>query len=394
MFKHLFKLMWNKRKQNFLLLSEILVSFMVIFALFSFLVFYFQNYRKPMGLNFERVWTVTFDSRVVPKNTDSLNIFYKNLQQSLKAMPQIKEMTYSSMNYPFSESNMSTSLQFNKKEIQFVNRYVAGNTYKNVLGMKMLEGRWFEPQDLVAKEKAIVINETLKADVFAGQNAVGKYFSDYENKNRFKVIGVVQDVKVGGDYWPSGRAMYNQIDTGEIKYNHVILMKVNESADANFESKLYKFLGKTFNNASVEITYLKDRRDAKNELTQIPMIIFIIIAGFLIINVALGLFGVLWYNINKRKGEIGLRRAIGASGSSVSLQLVTESLILATLSIIVGSFFALQFPLLNVFDIPASVYLFAILFTILFIYVLVISCSLYPGKQAAAIQPATALHEE
>jgi putative ABC transport system permease protein len=394
MFKHLFKLMWNKRKQNFLLISEILVSFMVIFALFSFLVYYFQNYRKPMGLNYERVWTVTFDSRVVPKNTDSLNLFYQNLQQSLKAMPQIKDMSYSSVNYPFSESNMSTSLHFNNKEIQWVNRYVAGNSYKNVLGMKMLEGRWFEPQDLVAKEKAIVINETLKADVFAGQNAIGKYFNDYENKNRLKVIGVVQDVKVGGDYWPSGRAMYNQIDTGEIKYNHIILMKMNESADANFESKLYKFLGKTFNNASVEITYLKDKRDAKNELTQIPMIIFIIIAGFLIINVALGLFGVLWYNINKRKGEIGLRRAIGASGSSVSLQLVTESLILATLSIIAGSFFALQFPLLNVFDIPASVYLFAILFTIMFIYLLVITCSLYPGKQAAAIQPATALHEE
>jgi putative ABC transport system permease protein len=316
------------------------------------------------------------------------------LAQSLKAMPQVKEMTYAGFNYPFSESNMSTLLHYNKKEFNYVNDYVVGISYKDVLGMKMLEGRWFEPQDLVAKEKAIVINETLKADVFAGQNAIGKYFGNYENKNRFKVIGVVQDVKVGGDYWPSGRAMYNQIDTGSIKYNHVILMKMNESADANFESKLYKFLGKTFNNASVEITYLKDRRDAKNELTQIPMIIFIIIAGFLIINVALGLFGVLWYNINKRKGEIGLRRAIGASGSSVSLQLVTESLILATLSIIAGSFFALQFPLLNVFDIPASVYLFAILFTILFIYVLVISCSLYPGKQAAAIQPATALHEE
>jgi len=394
MFKHLFKLMWNKRKQNFLLLSEILVSFMVIFALFSFLVFYFQNYRKPMGLNDERVWTVTFDSRVVPKNTDSLNLFYNNLQKSLKAMPQIKEMAYTSMNIPFSNSNMSTSLHYNKKEIQYVNRYMAGVTYPNVLGMKMLEGRWFEPQDLVAKEKAIVINETLKTDVFAGQNAVGKYFNDYENKNRFKVIGVVQDVKVAGDYWPSGRAMYNQIDTGEIRYNHVILMKVNESADANFESKLYKFLGRTFNNASVEITYLKDLRDAKNEVTQIPMIIFIIISCFLIINVALGLFGVLWYNINKRKGEIGLRRAIGASGNSVAKQLVTESLILATLSIMVGSFFALQFPLLNVFDIPASVYLFALLFAILFIYLLVISCSLYPGKQAAAIQPATALHEE
>ncbi|WP_448636550.1 ABC transporter permease [Pedobacter panaciterrae] len=91
---------------------------------------------------------------------------------------------------------------------------------------------------------------------------------------------------------------------------------------------------------------------------------------------------------------MGLRRAIGATGSSVSFQLVSESLLLATLSIILGSFFALQFPLLNVFNVAASVYIIALLLSIAFIYLLVIFCSLYPGKQAAAIHPAVALHEE
>jgi putative ABC transport system permease protein len=89
-----------------------------------------------------------------------------------------------------------------------------------------------------------------------------------------------------------------------------------------------------------------------------------------------------------------LRRAVGAPGHAVSAQLVYEALILATLSLIIGSFFAVQFPLFNVFDLPASVYLFAMLFATIFIYLLVLVCSLYPGKQAAAIYPAVALHEE
>jgi putative ABC transport system permease protein len=168
---------------------------------------------------------------------------------------------------------------------------------------------------------------------------------------------------------------------------------VRDGADATFESQLYKFMANTMKN-TVEIQHLSEMRDSKNEVTIIPMVIFIIIAGFLIINVALGLFGVLWYNINKRKGEIGLRRAIGASGSSVSYQLVMEAMILATMSLIVGCFFAIQFPLLSVFNIPASVYIVAILLSVLFIYLLVFACSLYPGKQAAGIHPAIALHEE
>lgn len=386
--------MWNKRKQNFLLLSEILISFLVIFALSSFLVYYFQNYRKPAGVDHERVWSVVYDNRHLTKNVDSAILFHDNLEKSLKSMPQIKEVAYTSPNFPYSESNMNTNLNLDDRQIYSVNRYVAGMDYNKVLNMKLVEGRWFKPEDKVAIAKPIVINETLKAEAFGNKSAVGKYLNNHDKTNRLKVIGVVQDVKVNGDYLPAGKAMYNQMDTTDVKWNSFILLKVNETADANFESKLYKFLGQTFNNARVEITYLNDLRDSKNEITIIPMIIFMIVAGFLIINVALGLFGVLWYNISRRRSEIGLRRAIGASGSSVSGQLVSESLILATLSIIVGAFFAFQFPLLNVFDVPASVYIYAILLSITFIYLLVIACSLYPGRQAAAIDPATALHEE
>ena len=109
---------------------------------------------------------------------------------------------------------------------------------------------------------------------------------------------------------------------------------------------------------------------------------------------ALGIFGVLWYNIHKRRGEIGLRRAVGASGMAITRQLVTEAVLLTTLSLVLGSFFAIQFPLLKVFSLPVENYVIAIIFSILFIYALVIVCSLYPGKQAAAIYPADALHED
>jgi putative ABC transport system permease protein len=53
-----------------------------------------------------------------------------------------------------------------------------------------------------------------------------------------------------------------------------------------------------------------------------------------------------------------------------------------------------QFPLLNVFDLPAGVYVTAIFLSIAFIYLLVLFCSLYPGRQAAAVYPAIALHED
>jgi len=393
MFRHLFKLIWNKRKQNFLFLSEILVSFMVIFAVFSFLTFYYQNYSKPLGFAYKKVWSISYDNGLLTKNRDSLTIFYDNLYKSLKAMPQIEEVSYSGSNFPYANSIMTTGLHLNGKRFGYVNSYVVGADYKKVWNITLVAGRWFSPEDAVTKNKNFIINETLKKQMFGNGDAIGKLIGDYDDKEKMKIIGVVQDIKANGDFWPAGNAMFTRLDTGYFRNNSHILVKVRDGADATFESQLYKFMTNTMKN-SVEIQHLSEMREAKNEDTIIPMVIFIIIASFLIINVALGLFGVLWYNINKRRSEIGLRRAIGASGSSVSFQLVTEAMILATMSLMVGCFFAIQFPLLSVFNIPASVYIVAMLLSVLFIYLLVFACSLYPGKQAAGIHPAIALHEE
>ncbi len=393
MIKHLFKLIWNKKKQNFLLMSEMLVSFLVIFAVFTLLVYYYNNYKKPMGFAYKDVWVVNYDNELDTKNTDSLNTYYETLRQSLKSMPEIKELSFSSDNTPFSQNTNSGSVFIKNKEVGGVNMYTAEDTYKDVLHMQLLSGRWFNKADAVAKYKPIIINNELKETLFGQGEAVGKLVADYDKK-KMRIIGVVQGIKVKGDYAPAGYALYSRTDTGSFRWLGKILINVAPNANAAFEGHLYKTLANFMPSSNIEIEHLTQKRKETNYFAVVPMIVLSIVAFFLVVNVALGLFGVLWYNINKRRGEIGLRRAIGASGQSVSSQLVSESLILATLSLIVGAFFAVQFPLLNVFDLSAGIYLTAIILAVIFIYLLVLVCSLYPGKQAAAILPAVALHEE
>jgi putative ABC transport system permease protein len=306
-------------------------------------------------------------------------------------MPQVKEIGFTNSNIPFSQSSMQTALSYNNKRIISINTYNVDDSYSRVLNMKVLEGRWFGKQDITAKNHPIVINASLKEMLFGNNGAVGKLIGD---GNQQKIIGVVADIKYRGDYSISEIGLYNRVDTASFHSLDKILIQVMPNADAAFEGRLYKTIAGYMKNANIEIEHLTNKRKNMNYFYLVPMMVLLIVAGFLIINVALGLFGVLWYNINKRRTEIGLRRAVGASGSSVSGQLVAEALILATLSLIIGSFFAIQFPLLNVFHLPAVVYITAQVFAIGFIYLLVLLCALYPGRQAAAIYPAVALHEE
>src|SRR5450432_1769815 len=159
MIKHLFKMIWNKKKQNALLISEMLISFLVLFAVFTLLVFNYKNYKKPMGFAYENVWLVSYNNAVKTTNADSLTLFYETLRQTIKSMPQVKEISFVNDNVPLSTNTSQGGFTYNKKFIDHLNYHVVEDGYAAVLHTTILEGRWFSKQDATFKNEPIVINE-------------------------------------------------------------------------------------------------------------------------------------------------------------------------------------------------------------------------------------------
>jgi len=394
MFTHLFKMIWNKKKQNFLLMSEILVSFLVIFVVFTLVVLNYNNYHRPPGFDDAGVWAISFtnkaptDSTLVGTADDSQSeLFRESIRQNLRGASEVKAVSFSTNNVPYAFVNNRYDINYKNVKVN-TNVYYVEDAYADALSIRPLEGRWFARADDGSKNRPVVINQTLKEKLFGNDEAIGKIVDNE------KIVGVIPDIKDKSDFQAHEGAIFKRIDTSELHLLNDLVVKVDANAGGSIESHLYKALAGNMRHSNFELRRIEDMKTAKNNITLVPMIVLLVVAGFLIFNVALGLFGVLWYNINQRRGEIGLRRAIGASGNGVSRQLVAEAVVLATLSMLVGAFFAVQFPLLGVFGVPASTYIFAILLTIAFVYLLVIICALYPGRQAASIYPAVALHDE
>ncbi len=383
--------MWNKKKQNFLMMTEMFVAFLVMFAVLTLLVFYYDSYQKPRGFIHNNVWVVTYNEAKKPESEDSLRTYMETLRKSIKALPGISDVSFTSGNVPYSFNTQSTGLKYGKVKVHS-SIFNTEDNYDDVFATKMIEGRWFEKSDMFGESSNVIINEKLKEDLFGSTPALGKEISNESEK--LKVIGIVANMKTDGDYTPAEPGLFRRVGKRELGWNNTILVKIQDNAPASTEAMLFKSLNGLIKDANIEIEHFSEKLESKNKLAMTPLIIMVVVAAFLIINVALGLFGVLWYNINKRKSEIGLRRAIGAPASSISFQLLGEALVLSTFALVVGTFFAIQFPLLDVFDLPGNVYIQALIGSITFIYVLVLICAFYPGKQAAAIYPAVALHED
>jgi putative ABC transport system permease protein len=241
----------------------------------------------------------------------------------------------------------------------------------------------------------IVVNRRLKEELFGDVSPVG--YVHAEESKEYVIVGVVDNYRYSGEFEEHRPGFFERhvlADTAS-ELPDIGLLSVSEGAGIRFEERITKRLSSIAQGWSLKIKTLSDWRATYIKEYMFTLIIMGIVAGFLVFNVALGLFGVLWYSISRRRGEIGLRRAVGADGRQVSKQILGEALVMATFAVIIGAFIAIQVPILDlVAGIENTIYFFAIACSAGLIYLIVSVCALYPSWLAARIQPAAALHDE
>ncbi|MCB0639896.1 MAG: FtsX-like permease family protein, partial [Lewinella sp.] len=171
-------------------------------------------------------------------------------------------------------------------------------------------------------------------------------------------------------------------------------IRLQPGTPADFEETINETIARITKRRDFVIENLEASRIRQSRITWIPLIAGLSICGFLILNIALGLFGVLFYSISKRRAEIGLRRALGATRHEITRQFTLEIFAVALLGMLLAAILAVQFPLLEVIPLEADNFYWSILLTTVLISVLVLLCAFWPSRQAARVHPAKALHEE
>ncbi|WP_162910705.1 ABC transporter permease [Hymenobacter oligotrophus] len=400
MFRHLLRLIWNRKRTNVLLLSEIFLSFIVLFAVGVVLVTVGHNYLLPPGFRHEQVWRLNIAAGQGEKMPRPV---LDDVLRQVRALPGVQELTLTSPNTPFRFITMNGDfVAENKVKMESVDRYDADDHYAATMGLQLLEGRWFRSTDDAATHRPAVITRNMSEKLFGTTKAalgqVVRPDARYGDpaKEHYQVVGVVEDVRVHSEFSDVSPSMWMRLvphDTTQWE-GAAVLVRVAPGQGAELQQKIVKTVAGVTRKWSTEVYTLEADRVDKLKVTVAPIVALSVVGLFLIINVALGLFGVLWYNISQRRAEVGLRRALGATGSDISSQFLTEMLVLTSLGVALGLVLAVQFPLLVAFEVPVRVYLLAMLMATGIIYLLTAICAWQPSRLAAAIQPAVALREE
>jgi len=399
MIKQMFMMIWNRKRQNALMTVGIVISFFSLFLVFTTLFYMLSNYFKPLGFEYEDVWYMNPGWSV--QEPEEILETIRQVEFALDSYPEIESHSFSNC-FLFVPVAMSMSAFMNNGEEVTVNKGLAGDHFDEVLGIDLVAGRWFDDQDNASQRTPIIINKQVQEEFFPNQDPIGKLLVN-DDGEEFSIIGLIGEFRSAGDFTGSKMFVFNRastsmgpnwIDKMDGMFSR-LLFKVRPGSTRELEQRILAHVTGIAKDWTVKMGRFDEARESANRQTIVIPTIMSIVCAFLIINVALGLFGVIWYNTKRRTSEIGLRRALGSTVKRIHAQIIGEALVLATFGIIIGLFFAIQFPILGVMGfIGPNIYLLATLVSVALIYVITFFCALYPGNQASKIEPAIALHDE
>lgn len=414
MISHLFRLVWNRKRSTLLVMIELFFCFLVVCALFTAATSLVDHYNNPSGFSYERVWRLSFErpgGGIESDNQKSMEVL-RRLLRILQSTPSIEKAACINVS-PFSFSAWNTGFEFKGREIS-TRSNSATEELPDVLNMSMTSGRWFRSGDEALNWTPVIINEKLGREIYGTANPVGQIFPSLaEGEKERRVIGVIPDFRQDGRFTDVFNYLFeyanirgttgssgDTLNGAETVQAHPpilenILLKVAPETPWEFEERVLALAEAEAPDWKFRIKSLDDMHTLVQRMKLTPIIASGIVAVFFLLMVALGLVGVIWQNVTRRTGELGLRRAVGATAGEIYRQVLGELLALTTFSILAGLLIVIQFPLLALLgDVPARVYTTGFFIAIVFMYIVVLVCGLYPAILATRIQPTEALHYE
>lgn len=385
-----------------LIVSQVALSLVLLIGAGLFLRTLVNLANVDTGFNKENVLLFGIDPPAVGYKEDArLVSLYQQIEQRVGAEPGVRAASISFFTFNQGEWTDPVSIQGRPPtpENDMAATYnVVGPEYFAAMGIPLLVGRVFGPQDSEKSPKVAVINETMARWYFPGGSPIGRRFGlggDSQHSNDIEVVGVVKDAKhesLRERPFPEAYYPYTQ----RIGYYNDLEVRHSGDAQAVIAEVRHAIAGV---DQSLPVAYENtlaqqvDRSIASQSLIAQLSSFFGLLAVFL---ACIGIYGLMSYAVTQRTGEIGIRMALGAGRSSVLWLVMREILVLVAAGLAIGVpvVFACGHLVASVLFGLSPTSPGTILFAALLLLAVAAFAGYLPSRRATKVDPMTALRCE
>lgn len=392
------------RLGGLLVISEVALAFILLIGAVVTVEGLSKLLKTETGMRTDHL--LTFDLPVAPgpaENGDAVHAEINNILERVRAVPGVMEVTATdhavlsgsiNMFSGFNVEGETATHSMAGRSAQV--RYVAPS-YFQILGIRLVRGRFFTDHDVANSEKVGIVNEAMAQKIWGTVNVVGKRFKTGEvsEKEWIAIAGVIantHEVDLGASAQPE---FYFPILQGVPNSVHMIVRTAQDPAalSSTISRQIWNVdKDQPITNVQTMDQIIRERTGNTRVTTALLSVFGAIGLGLAL----LGVYGVVAYSVSRRTREIGIRMALGANRFDVLRMVIRQGLFLALIGVAIGTAgaVALKQVLQNNFTVANTNSVATYLLTGALVIVVACLACYFPARRAMRVDPMVALRHE
>jgi putative ABC transport system permease protein len=281
-------------------------------------------------------------------------------------------------------------------DLPSTNYYAVTPDYFRAMGIRLIRGRIFTPQDDAKAPRVAIVNETMARQHFPNEDPIGKRINITNGPDTWReIVGIVADIKQYGvdkatsaqSYEPFAQVPFSSLNV-VVRTSGPPAALLGALRPAVYALDKDQPIGAIRPLEEIMADSLARQRFAMTLLTVFSLVALVI--------AAVGIYGVMAYNVVQRTGEFGIRMALGAQQGDVLRLVLAQGGKLIGIGLVVGlaaTLAASRAMGSMLFNTSAQDPLTLGMITVLLGAVALVAC-LLPANRATKVNPIEALRTE
>jgi len=380
---------WRRRLRSGLVASEVALAMVLLTGGLLLARSFVELVGTPLGMNIENV--IAAMPELPGYDRANRTAFLEEIADRLEARPDVEAVSPANMRGMAVDTRMA--IEVDGQLIQprsmedLVPTLVANADVFEILGIPIASGRAFEEG-----ESAAVVSESFVEKFFPGRNPLEQEIGGLAAEP-LRIVGVVPDFRLAGLDTASEPAILAPV--GYPQYS--LLVRVRDDP-APVMSDIQTIVREMDPEVVVSQTTLVDSLYASDAVSD-PQFRTTVLGAFAAVALTMGLAGisgVTAYTAARRRQEVGIRIALGATRTRIVIQMLRQAMTPVFAGVFVGMLGALGLTRLisgYLYEVsPTDPIAFALAALILTVTALVAAC--LPLTRATAVEPVTALRHQ
>jgi len=326
--------------RRFLVVGQVAISLVLVVGALLLVGTLRNLASSDHGFNDRNVLVVELDLRPAGVAPNALMTFQRDLVERLGNLPGVLRSASAAI-VPVSGSGWNETLIIDgQKQSVHPDANRVSPTFFSALDVPFVQGRNFDARDRAGSQPVAIVNSAFATKFFPGTSAIGRSFKIQvgpgQADHAYEIVGVVKNTKYRTLREDLGPIMYFP-DTHETEPAPFVSVLLRADGDPDLlRPAVTRAVAAVHPGIALSLDTM--RTQVRNSLLR-ERLMASLSAGFAVLAVVLaaaGLYGLMAYGVARRRNEIGIRVALGATRAGIVGMIVREVAVLVVLGLAAG----------------------------------------------------------